>query len=80
MLWFFERSDEQIEIETRFDNDALEYVVTVRWPDGRAHTERFPDAARFRTRLLALEQELQDEHWRNTGTPLFLPEGWPRPN
>ena len=29
MLWFFERNDEQVKLETRFDNDTQEYVAIV---------------------------------------------------
>jgi hypothetical protein len=77
MLWFFERSDQKIELETRFDNAAAEYVLIVRRPDGREQVERFADASSFRTRLVALEQGLETEHWHNTGPPVILPEGWP---
>jgi len=77
MVWFFERDDQCVEVETRFDNDTLEFVLKVRWPDGREHAEqRYQDSASFRTRLLALEQELQETRWRNTGSPLLLPDGW----
>ena len=38
MLWFFERDDESLKLETRCDNDTSESVVIVRHPDGREHT------------------------------------------
>ena len=76
MVWFFERDDQHVEVETRFDNDDLEFVLKVRWPDGREIVERYQDTDSFRTRLVALEQELQAMHWRNTGSPVFLPDGW----
>jgi hypothetical protein len=77
MLWFFERDDQTIEVETRFDNGAGDYVVIVRRPDGRSDTHRCPDAASFQTWLRALDQELQADHWHNNGLPVFLPDGWP---
>jgi len=77
MVWFFERDDQCVEVETRFDNDTLEFVLKVRWPDGREDAEqRYQDSAGFRRRLVALEQELHATRWRNTGSPLLLPGGW----
>ena len=78
MVWFFERSNDKMEIETRFDNDMFEYVIVVRESDGRERTECYADSGSFRSRLVALEQELQAERWHNTGPPLFLPNGWPQ--
>lgn len=43
MLWFFERDDEFLKLETRYDNDTSEFVVIVRYPDGHQRSERFPD-------------------------------------
>ncbi len=77
MLWFFERNDEQVKLETRFDNDTQEYVAIVRWPDGREQEERCSTAAAFRSRLLQLERELEIERWRSTGPMIVLPDGWP---
>ncbi len=77
VLWFYEKDREKVEVETRFDNGSLEYVVAVRWPDGRATTERFADAFAFQNRLLALEQQLASDSWRSTGMPMVLPDGWP---
>jgi hypothetical protein len=76
MVWFFDRDDQHVEVETRFDNDTLEYVLAVRWPDGHANVERHPDAESFRTRVMALDRELKSMNWRNTGSPALLPEGW----
>ena len=77
MLWFFERDDQQVKLETRFDNETQEYVAIVRWPDGRELTERCATAVAFRERLLALEQELETERWHRTGPMIVLPDGWP---
>lgn len=77
MVWFFERSDERAEVETRFDNSTLEYVVIVRRPDQQEQITRFPDAGALRARLDELTRELQEDHWLIDGPPLILPEGWP---
>jgi hypothetical protein len=47
MLWFFERDDESLKLETRYDNDTSEFVVIVRHPDGREHTERSTDGDEY---------------------------------
>ena len=47
MLWFFERDDESLKLETRYDNDTSEFVVIVRHPDGREQTERFTDGDEY---------------------------------
>ena len=78
MIWFYERNKESIRIETRFDNDRHEYVIVVHEADGERRTERFADIEVFRARLLALEQRFEAERWKPTGTPIILPDGWPR--
>ena len=45
MLWFLERDDESLKLETRYDNDTSEFVVIVRHLDGRERTEQFTDGA-----------------------------------
>jgi hypothetical protein len=77
MVWFFERNDEQAEVETRFDNATLEYVVIVRRPDQQEQITRLPDAGSLRARLHEVTRELQTDHWLNSGSPLILPDGWP---
>jgi hypothetical protein len=77
MVWFFERSARVLELETRYDNVTSEYVLELRRPGAPVQTERFTDAAAFRTRLVALERSLGDQQWRRKGPPLILPEGWP---
>jgi len=42
MVWLFERSDETLQLETRYDNDTSEFVAIIRYADGHEHTERFP--------------------------------------
>jgi len=73
MVWLFERGHESCRLETRYDNIAAQYVLTIVQPDGEERTERFTDAAVFRTRLVALEHDL--EGW-TSHEPLFLKDGW----
>jgi hypothetical protein len=77
MLWFFERSDKQIEVETRFDNKTLEYVVIVRRPDEEEKASRFKDSESLRLGLAELTQELEADDWLTSGPPVILPDGWP---
>jgi hypothetical protein len=77
MLWFFERGPQAVRLETRYDNDAAEYVAVATYPDGREATERFPDADSFRRWLEAWERTLEAEHWSRRGPPIVLPDGWP---
>ena len=78
MLWFFERHDESLTLETRYDNSASEFVAIVRYPDGREQTERFTDAERFRSWLVTFEGNLEGQQWTRHGDgPVLLPDGWP---
>jgi hypothetical protein len=77
MLWCFERSHEELRVETRYDNETAEFVTVVRHPDGRELTHRFANNADFRTWLEAFQRELQDGDWQlQGGGPIFLPYGW----
>jgi hypothetical protein len=76
MLWFFERKDERLRLETRYDNDRHEFVAVIRWPDGREQTERFTEIREFRKYLVALDRVLEFARWKPT-SPVFLPYGWP---
>jgi hypothetical protein len=77
MLWFLRREDETIQIEARYDNDTLEYVAIVRYPDGTHHTERFLEQAVYREWLQAVERRLEREGWRYEGPPALIPDAFP---
>ena len=76
MIWIFERGNEALRLETRFDSVEDEYVLVVVWADDRHETERFADRHAFDLRLRALEQQLTAEHWPQVGSPTILPDGW----
>jgi hypothetical protein len=78
MLWLYERDNESLRLETRYDNDTREYIVVVHYPDERQLTERFPSPEACREWLLSLENNLDAEHWVRRGPPMILPDGWPR--
>ena len=76
MLWMFERNDESLRLETRYDNTTLEFVLIMRLPDGKQQIERFKDALTFRNRLEALQAQLESEQWTAVGSPVMLRDGW----
>jgi hypothetical protein len=75
MLLIYERSNQTLQVETRFDNATNEYVLTLRPLDGTEQVERFPDATGFRNRLNSLEHQLESEHWQNRSATA-LPDAW----
>ncbi len=78
MVWFFERSADTFELETRYDNETLEYVLECRVPGLPRKIERFPTAKAFRTRIAEIENGLSADCWRLKGDPAILPDGWPK--
>ncbi len=77
MIWLYEKDAAALRIETRYDNTALEYVVTVHRSDGSS-SERYTALEDFRQRLLTLEKTLADQQWQRVGAPIIDPDGWPR--
>ena len=76
MIWIFERGNESLRLETRYENDTTEYVLIVHHPDGSHQTERFNDSVTFQTRLDSLEKKLGRENWHYVGAPVLLRDGW----
>lgn len=76
MLWFFDRADESLTVEARYEGGTSEFVFIARCRDGRERTKRFRDAEAFAFWLQAFEQHLTAEHWSNRGQPTVLPHGW----
>jgi hypothetical protein len=77
MLWFYVRDTESMRLETRFDNQTLEYVGIVTHPDGHTDTRRFPSATTFRLWLVWLDASLLADQWAQDGAPQILRDGWP---
>ena len=77
MIWLFERGNRATRLVTRFDPATSEYILDVDWSDGASSTEGFPDADTFKTRLLALEQQLLAEDWKHAdGSPKLVGDWW----
>jgi hypothetical protein len=79
MIWLFERGNAIVRLETRFDKASDEYLVVIGWADRPSETERFRDFEQFHTRILALEHQLQADHWTQIGGPTIIPDGWRGP-
>ena len=77
MVWFWTRDKEELQFETMYDNDASEFLVRLIFSNGTQRTERFAAIDAFKARVQQLERELQGERWKNSGPPLFVPEGFP---
>ena len=76
MIWIFERGDESLRLETRYDNESAGYILIVHHPDGGQQTERFNDSVTFQERLDTLDKQLASERWRYVGAPVLLRDGW----
>ena len=73
----FERGSRVTRLVTRVDPATSEYVLDVDWSDGASSTERFTDADSFKTRLLALEQQLLAEDWKHAdSSPKLIGDWW----
>jgi hypothetical protein len=79
MVWFYRNGKGELRIETRFNDHTGEYVLDLAWPGQPMVTERFTDEQAFRARTIALEQQLDAEHWKQVGSPEILPHGWRGP-
>ena len=77
MIWFFERDDESLRLETQYDEKAAEYVIVIRYADGQMRVERFKDLETFRVWIETFDRELTFEHWTSRSGPIILPYGWP---
>ena len=77
MVWFYTRGRESLQLETRYDNDTLEYIGIVTHPDGRRQTSRFTMLREFRAWIVAIEHELAISRWDLDGAPHIVSDGWP---
>jgi hypothetical protein len=79
MVWLYARETSSVRVETRFDQATNEYVLEVTWPGRSPESERFTSLDAFRSRVLMLEQQLEDARWTQVGSPEILPHGWRGP-
>lgn len=74
MIWFFERDDQELRVETRQADDTGEYLLVICWPDGD-QCERFSDPAKYRARLVEVEGRLEADRWARARGPIIAPDG-----
>ena len=67
MVWFFQRRAEQLRIETRYERESDQFVLTVYTEDGSPRVELFPTFVGFQQRLKSLEDQLHGEQWSSAG-------------
>jgi hypothetical protein len=79
MVWFFGRGNEVLEVQTRFDAVAGEYVLEMIRPNGPPETERFRDVLAFEVRVKAVEEQLKADSWTQIGGPEIKSDGWRGP-
>ena len=79
MVWMYQRDQQSVTLETRFDADTTSYQLIWRYPDGTSQTEAFPDSASFMVRVQAVEQGLLGTGWALAGPPTVLADGWQTP-
>ena len=79
MVWFYRSTNGELRIETRFNETTGEYVLDLAWPGQPPQTECFDNEDAFRARTIALEHQLENEHWTQVGTRQVLPHGWRGP-
>ena len=73
MIWSFGRGDEIVGLQTSGDGHSHDFILEITWADRRPTIERFTTGYKFKTRVLAVEQQLADEDWSQIGSPEFLP-------
>jgi len=72
----FERDDQSVQLETRYDRHSAEFVVVVRYSNGKEHSERFTDGTGLGRWLEGFEQNLGVQRWVERRLPFVLPYRW----
>ena len=75
MLYSYSNGSAVFDIDTFFDKTTNEFVLIFRRGHGR-HVERFKDEIAFRTRIEALDRELESEKWQRVGVQVIDPRVW----
>ena len=77
MLWFFERDQHRVRLETRYDNATAEYVAVATYPDGR-HGELWLKPGGTYT-AKGRRGDPSNGHWSVKGDQLCLRQSRPIP-
>jgi len=76
MVYLFERESESLRLETRFLKAQNLYEIIWRRADGTMTRETFNGETSFRSRVAAIQAELEEKHWQHFGPPELLADGW----
>ena len=71
VIWFFQREQERLQIETTHDSATRTFELTIMGGDGAARVESFKSKRAFEARLRELEDELLADHWTASGSSLL---------
>lgn len=77
VIWFFERDDQTLRVETRYATDTAEYLLVICWPEGD-ECERFTSVAGFHARLVQIENRLEEKRWSRVRRLVIVPNERPR--
>ena len=76
MVYLFERESESLRLETRYIKAQNIYEIIWRRADGTMTRETFNGETSFRSRVAAIQTELEAKDWRHFGPPHLLADGW----
>lgn len=69
MVWFFQRGDDLLRVETRRDRKSREFLLILRQSDGTELVDRFKSKGKFQRRLDDLERKLKANRWAEREAP-----------
>ena len=71
MIWFFERNQQRLQIETTHDSLTRTFELTIMGSNGVPQVESFKSKKAFEARLRELEAELVADEWMPSGSALL---------
>ena len=75
MVYIFERENEAVQVETRYNKTSKTFQIISRLVDGTTTQESFSGEMSFRSRLDEIRAGLEKDAWHSAG-PHLLTEGW----
>ena len=69
LAWTFERGTDTLQVETRSDPAAQEYVIVTARAGDKPITNRYGRYAEYLASVLALDHSLAEQRWRQVGSP-----------
>jgi len=71
VIWFFERNQQRLQIETTHDSLTRTFELTIMGSSGAPQVESFKSKKAFEARLRELEAELIADEWTPSGSALL---------